>query len=227
MQKQVTIVTIIMIMVMVMIMIMIWTRGVTSLPSPTLQHYPPAITVTTVTFGWYHIIPTHKPGIQSSLSNLSLTSLSVCPSVCLSVSLGVCRRGQHDWRCLKLSLCFSSCPDHTRVFLSVFPCVRSLLAIAGVESQAVRQAGKLKQEEQGQTRALVELWQVSGTGVQACPYLPLPSLSVLLFYLIFTSHLSHESAPSSFFLSFFVRPSAWPHVRIHPTELSEPTKDAT
>jgi hypothetical protein len=70
---------------MVMIMIMIWTRGVTSLPPPTLQHYPPAITVTTVTFGWYHIIPTHKPGIQSSLSNLSLKSLSH-----LSVRLSVC-----------------------------------------------------------------------------------------------------------------------------------------
>ena len=81
MQKQVTVVTIIMIMVMVMIMIMIWTRGVTSLPPPTLQHYPPAITVTTVTFGWYHIIPTHKHGIQS---------LSLSPSACLSVCLSRC-----------------------------------------------------------------------------------------------------------------------------------------
>jgi hypothetical protein len=96
MQKQVTMVTIIMVMVMVMIMIMIWTRGVTSLPPPTLQHYPPAITVTTVTFGWYHIIPTHhKPGIQSSslslsnLSQISLKSLSLSPR-CLSVCLSRC-----------------------------------------------------------------------------------------------------------------------------------------
>lgn len=93
-QKQVTtMVTIIMRMVMVMIMIMIWTRGVTSLPPPTLQHYPPAITVTTVTFGWYHITPTHhKPAIQSpSLSQISLKSLSPrCLSVCLCVSLSRC-----------------------------------------------------------------------------------------------------------------------------------------
>ena len=68
---------------MVMIMIMIWTRGVTSLPPPTLQHYPPAITVTTVTFGRYHIIPTHKHGIS--------LSLTVCLSVCLSLS--VCAGG--------------------------------------------------------------------------------------------------------------------------------------
>ena len=185
---------------MVMIMIMIWTRGVTSLPPPTLQHYPPAITVTTVTFGWYHIIPTHKPGIQSSLSNLS--HLSVCLSVRLSICLSRCVQAGLawlemfeviplllllSWSYKSLSFCLPLCEES--------PC-NCWSWVPG------RQAGKLKQEEQGQTRVVTGQWDWSlGLSLPAFT-LPFRPSFPPYFYFPFISWVC-----AFVFLSFFLCPS--------------------
>ena len=156
----------------------------------------------------------------SNLSNLSLKSLSLSPSACLSVCLSRCVQAGVawlevfeviplllllSWSCKSLSFCLPLCEES--------PCN----CWSWVPGRQVSLGRKNKDR-----RVVTGQWDWSlGLSLPAFTL-----LSVLLFLPYFTCHLSHRVC-AFVFPSLFVRPSAWPHVRIHPTELSEPTKDAT